>query len=113
MTAGITYNTFPRPPEGKDLSKLDRLAQAVLDARAEYPDAILADLYDPNLMPANLRRSHQALDRVVDRLYRRAGFASERGRVEHLFMLYEQMRSPLASKMNQRKNRRRKRPYRR
>ena len=46
-------------------------------------------------MPPNLRRAHQALDRAVDRLYRRAGFASERERVEHLFMLYEKMQTPL------------------
>ena len=40
-------------------------------------------------MPPNLRRAHQALDRAVDRLYRKSGFASEHERVEHLFMLYE------------------------
>ena len=48
-------------------------------------------------MPPNLRRAHQALDRAVDRLYRPGGFASERERVEHLFMLYEKMRAPLGS----------------
>ena len=52
----------------------------------------MADLYDPDLMPPNLRRAHQTLDRAVDRLYRRTGFASERERVEHLFALYEKMR---------------------
>lgn len=46
-------------------------------------------------MPPNLRRAHQALDRAVDRLYRPNGFASERERVEHLFILYEKMRAPL------------------
>ena len=92
---GLVYNTFPLPPDGLDSSKLDPLAQAVLDARAAHSDATLADLYDPDLMPSNLRRAHQALDRVVDRLYRRAGFASERERVEHLFMLYERIHAPL------------------
>ena len=48
-------------------------------------------------MPPDLRRAHQALDRAVDRLYRRGGLASERERVEHLFMLYEKMRTPLAA----------------
>ena len=67
----------------------------MLDARADHPGATLADLYDPDLMPPNLRRAHQALDRAVDRLYRRGGFASERERVEHLFMLYEKMQTPL------------------
>ena len=96
---GLVYNTFPTPAgfaNGElDVSKLEPLAQAVLDARALHPGATLATLYDPDLMPPNLRRAHQALDRAVDRFYRRNGFSSERERVEHLFMLYEQMRAPL------------------
>ncbi len=92
---GLVYNTFPTPPEGANMSKLAPLAQAVLGARAVHPGATLADLYDPDLMPPNLRRAHQALDRAVDRLYRRSGFASERERVEHLFLLYEKMQTPL------------------
>ena len=54
-----------------------------------------------------LRRAHQALDRAVDRLYRPAGFASERERVEHLFTLYEKMRSPLGAVMKAKPKRRR------
>ena len=104
---GLVYNTFPTPPAGANLSKLEPLAQAVLDARAAHPGATLADLYDPDLMPPNLRRAHQALDRTVDRLYRPAGFASERERVEHLFMLYEQMRAPLEALMKAKPKRRR------
>jgi hypothetical protein len=91
---GLVYNTFPLPPGG-DLSTLDPLAQAILDARAEHPGATLATLYDPDLMPVNLRRAHTALDRAVDRLYRRAPFASDRERVEHLFALYERLAAPL------------------
>ena len=68
---GLVYNTFPMPPNGADLSRLEALAQAVLDARATYADATLAELYDPDLMPPNLRRAHQAIDHAVDRLYRR------------------------------------------
>ena len=67
-SVGVVYNTFPLPPKEADLSSLDPLAQAVLDARAAHPGATLADLYDPDLMPVGLRRAHQALDRVVDRL---------------------------------------------
>ena len=106
-SVGVVYNTFPAPPQGTDSSRLEPLAQAVLDARAAHPGESLADLYDPDLMPPNLRRAHQALDRAVDRLYRRNGFASERERVEHLFMLYEKMRAPLA--VNTKKRVRRKR----
>ena len=107
-SVGINYNTFPPPPKAADLAKLEPLAQAVLDARAAHPGATLANLYDPDLMPPNLRRAHQALDRAVDRLYRRTGFASERERVEHLFMLYEKMRAPLDGAARIKPKRRRK-----
>ena len=96
---GLVYNTFPLPPgfADADTSGLEPVAQAVLDARTAHPDATLADLYDPDLMPPTLRRSHHALDRAVDRLYRRKRFTSERERVEYLFALYEHMQAPLAS----------------
>ena len=106
---GLVYNTFPMPSEKPDLSKLEPLAQAVLDARAAHPDATLADLYDPDYMPSDLRKAHQALDRAVDKLYRRSGFASERERVEHLFMLYEKMSAPLKAVMQAKPKRRRRR----
>ncbi len=108
-SVGVIYNTFPTPPGDADLSKLEPLAQAVLEARAAHPEATPADLYDPDLMPPDLRRAHQALDRAVDRLYRRTGFASERERVEHLFALYEKMRAPLEARVRGRRRRRRKR----
>jgi hypothetical protein len=101
---GLVYNTFPLPPT-KDLSRLEPLAQAVLDARAAHPGATLADLYDPDTMPANLRRAHTDLDRAVDRLYRPAGFASDRERVEHLFALYEAMVAPLLAAPKPRRRR--------
>ena len=88
-----------------NLSKLEPLAEAVLDARADHPGATLADLYDPDLMPPNLRRAHRALDRAVDRLYRRTRFASERERIECLFVLYENMRTPLGAAMARKKRR--------
>ena len=98
-SSGLVYNTFPMPPRfhtnSASIAKLEPLAQAVLDARAAHPDSSLADLYDPDLMPPNLRKAHQALDRAVDRLYRRSGFASKRERVEYLLGLYEKMMEPL------------------
>ena len=81
----------------------------MLDARNAHPDATLSDLYDPDLMPPNLRRAHLALDRAVDRLYRARSFDSERERVEHLFMLYEKMCAPLAAVMKKPKRRRKRR----
>ena len=95
---GVVYNTFPLPPVSeKDLERLTPYADAVLAARDNHPNATLADLYDPDAMPPDLRRAHSALDRAVDRLYRRARFASERERVEHLFALYEQLQGTAGS----------------
>ena len=108
---GLVYNTFPVPPgfADADTSHLEPLAQAVLNTRAAHADATLADLYDPDMMPPNLRRAHHALDRAVDRLYRRKRFTSERERVEHLFMLYEQLRTPLEAAARSRHRRARRR----
>jgi hypothetical protein len=94
---GIVYNTFPPPPaEPETLEQLTPLADAVLSARAAHPGATLAQLYDPDLMPPDLRRAHQAIDRAVDRLYRRRRFQTESERLEHLLGLYEQMQAPIA-----------------
>jgi len=59
-----------KQPGDANLSKVESLAQAVLDARAALPNATLADLYDADLMLPTLRRAHRILDRAVDRLYR-------------------------------------------
>ncbi|MCY4233993.1 MAG: N-6 DNA methylase [Bacteroidetes bacterium] len=91
---GVVYNTFPMPPKNADLTPLERLAQTILDTRSHYPDATLANLYDPGLMPPDLRNAHLKLDREVDQLYRSKGFNSERERFEHLIMLYEKMQTP-------------------
>jgi hypothetical protein len=89
---GVVYNNLPLGPASRaEWKRLDPLAQAVLDARAEYATSTLSDLYDPDLMPAKLRKAHQALDTAVDRLYRRAKFTSDRERAEHLLGLYEAM----------------------
>ncbi len=93
---GLVYNTFPWPDASPaQREKVEALAQAVLDARAAYPTSSLADLYDPDTMPADLRKAHAALDTAVDRLYRPAPFASDRDRVEHLFGRYEALVNPL------------------
>ena len=96
---GLVYNTFPLPVGGlSSLSRLAPLADAVLAARAAHSDEALGDLYDPVLMPVNLRRAHQRLDRIVDRLYRRSGFGSDRERAEYLLALYEEKVLPLRAK---------------
>ena len=104
---GLVYNTFPIPPKGSKLSKLEPFAKGVLDARDEHSEATLAELYDPDLMPANLKRAHRELDRAVDRLYKRGGFSSERERIEHLFSRYEEMLEPLRTSTKKKPKRRR------
>lgn len=79
---------LPNEVGGAQKAEIEKLAQAVLDARAEYPDATLADLYDPLVMPTNLAKAHKTLDRAVDRLYQKQPFASDAQRVAHLFNLY-------------------------
>ena len=62
----VVYNTFPWPSTTEDQkSKIEATAQAILDARALYPDASLADLYDPLTMPPELRKAHKANDVAV------------------------------------------------
>ncbi|MBE7504976.1 MAG: class I SAM-dependent DNA methyltransferase [Planctomycetia bacterium] len=101
----IVYNNFPWPqnPTDAQKQKVEQAAQAVLDARAQFPDATLADLYDPNAMPAALRRAHDVLDRAVDRCYRPQPFTTERQRLEFLFALYEQLTAPLAAPAGRRR----------
>ena len=108
---GLVYNTFPLPAGGMPaLTKLEPLADAVLAARDEHPGEALADLYDPTMMPVNLRRAHQRLDHAVDRLYRRTGFKSDLERAEHLLALYEDSVAPLSAK-KKRVYSRRKKPH--
>ncbi|MFH1629338.1 MAG: type IIL restriction-modification enzyme MmeI [Pseudomonadota bacterium] len=80
----FTYNNFPWPKEPSDLQKqaVADKAQAVLDARAQYPDSTLADLYDPLSMPAELTKAHRELDKAVDACYGVKGFTGEAQRVQ-------------------------------
>jgi len=66
----IGYNTFPWPSvNDNQKAQIEKLAQAVLDARKKYPDSSLADLYDPNFMPPDLLKAHRTLDSAVQKLY--------------------------------------------
>ena len=87
----LVYNNYPWPenPSDKQKQAVEDAAQAVLDARAQYPDSSLADLYDPNTMPPVLVKAHQQLDRAVDLCYRPQPFTTEAKRIEYLFELYE------------------------
>ena len=94
-SAGIVYNNFPWPePTSKQQSAIEEAAQKVLDARANYPNATLADLYDPLTMPPDLVKAHQNLDRAVDLAYGKNTFKTEAERVAFLFERYVQIDSP-------------------
>jgi hypothetical protein len=96
-SGSMVYNNYPWPEKAtaKQRTAVETAAQAVLDARAQYPISTLSDLYDPLTMPAPLLKAHQQLDRAVDRCYRPEPFPSDRHRVEYLFALYEQFTAPL------------------
>lgn len=83
------FYSFPQP-ETTDAQKaeIEKLAQAILNARAEFPDASLADLYDPLTMPPLLAKAHKNLDRAVDKLYQKESFASDTKRTSLLFKEY-------------------------
>ena len=91
-SAGLCYNTFPFPtiPNTKK-SEIEEAATNVLLARANYPEKTLADLYDPEKMPEDLREAHEELDRIVESCYPGAPFPNDEARLECLFRLYEKM----------------------
>ena len=72
----------------KQREKIEQCAEAVLEARKQFPNSSLADLYDPLAMPPALMKAHQALDKAVDAAYRSAPFTSDSQRMEFLFDLY-------------------------
>jgi hypothetical protein len=66
----VVYNNFPWPtPTEAQIAKIEKTAQAILDARAKYPNCSLADLYDETVMPPELRTAHQQNDRAVMEAY--------------------------------------------
>ena len=95
----IVYNNFPWPtPTDKQKADIETAAQSILDARAQYPDSSLADLYDPNTMPADLLKAHQKLDKLVEKAYGKT-FATDAERVSFLFQKYQEITAPLVAGM--------------
>jgi hypothetical protein len=106
-SASVVYNNYPwpnlpEPPATADATRptpaqaasqkkraaIEAAAQAVLDARASFPEASLADLYDPLAMPPALSKAHQQLDKAVDAAYAYKGQPDDASRVAFLFGLY-------------------------
>ena len=88
----IVYNNFPWPsPTTEQQAKIEASAQAILDARALYPDSSLADLYDPTLMPKELLQAHRQNDRAVMSAYGFSTKMTESECVAELFKKYAEM----------------------
>ena len=91
-SSALVYNTFPFPPiTQKQKEILTEHAFNVLDAREKHSEKTLAQLYDPNKMPQNLKDAHHELDLAVERCYRKKPFGNDEERLEFLFGLYEGM----------------------
>lgn len=91
-SSAIVYNNFPVPTL-TEAEKIDIEGKsfAVLDARENHAEKTLADMYDPDKMPDDLRAAHYELDEAVDAVYRKKPFGSDEERLAHLFDLYETM----------------------
>ena len=88
----IVYNNFPWPkPTDEQRARIETTAQAILDARAKYPDSSLADLYDEVAMPSELRRAHQENNRAVMAVYGFSTKMSESECVAELFKMYREL----------------------
>ncbi|MCL1881641.1 MAG: N-6 DNA methylase [Oscillospiraceae bacterium] len=91
-SATLVYNNFPwAKVSDSQKSAIEKLAQAVLNARAESPNCSLADLYDPLTMPPELLKAHKALDKAVLKLYGFSANASEAEIVAGLMERYQKL----------------------
>jgi hypothetical protein len=91
-TNTIGWNTFPVPPlTEKNKADLTRSAEDILLAREAHFPATIADLYDPDAMPADLRAAHERNDEILERIYIGRRFKNDTERLEKLFELYTKM----------------------
>ena len=90
----LCYNTFPFPKiSSEKKAEIEEAAENVLVTREYYPEKTLAELYDPDKMPQDLREAHARLDDIVESCYPGYPFANDEARLECLFKLYEKMTS--------------------
>ncbi|MGR3802016.1 MAG: class I SAM-dependent DNA methyltransferase [Marinibacterium profundimaris] len=91
-SSGVCYNSFPLPPlTGKNKADLTRCAENILLSREAHFPATIADLYDPEKMPADLQAAHDHNDEVLERIYIGRRFRNDTERLEKLFELYTKM----------------------
>ncbi|MGP5123904.1 DNA methyltransferase [Glutamicibacter ardleyensis] len=102
----IVYNNFPVPPLSDAMREnLTVAALRVLDVREYHCEKTLAELYDPDLMPQDLRDAHAAVDVLVDSIYSKKSYETDEQRLSDLFALYEQMSAEEAAKAPGKKSR--------
>lgn len=88
----IVYNNFPVPPLSEEMKERFTVAALrILDVREYHCEQTLAELYDPDKMPADLRAAHQAVDELVDSIYSTKPYETDEQRLADLFSLYQQM----------------------
>lgn len=91
-SSNMCYNSFPFPKISEEKKKeIEEAAENVLITREYHPGQTLAELYDPDKMPQDLREAHAKLDDIVESCYPGYPFASDEARLECLFKLYEKM----------------------
>ena len=91
-SATLCYNTFPFPKiSDAQRTGIEECAEEVLLTRELHTEMTLAEMYNPESMPQDLREAHQTLDLAVERFYRSEPFTSDEERLEYLFKLYERM----------------------
>ena len=91
-SAQLCYNTFPFPKiTDEKRAELTKAAEDILVTRGGYPLKTLAEMYDPDKMPQDLREAHNTLDDIVDSCYSGYPFANDEERLECLFRMYEKM----------------------
>lgn len=91
-SASIVYNTFPFPKiSDAKRQEIEEAATEVLLTREDYPGKTLAELYDPEKMPHDLKAAHEHLDDIVESCYPGYPFPSDEARLECLFKMYEKM----------------------
>ncbi|MEA1915985.1 MAG: DNA methyltransferase [Campylobacterota bacterium] len=91
-SSALVYNTFPFPNiTKKQKEEITDFVFNVLDEREQHSEKTLAQLYDPNKMPQDLKEAHHQLDLAIEKCYRNRPFENDEERLEYLFKLYEEM----------------------
>lgn len=91
-SSALVYNTFPFPHIGRQRKEeLSQSALKIINLRFSHSEKTIAELYDPDKMPKDLKKAHYDNDLAIERCYRTSPFKSDEERSECLFKLYEKM----------------------